>query len=272
MLSDLISIILAIGLIAVCVYGIKTKYRIWAVFVLVLSAIPILISVVINIPIILSPLTPKVYGKVIDLETKKPLAGINIKAGWAVSSATVGGSSGRYYKLYNTKTDKNGEFVLPRGFKALNEWGLVGTRNFGGVNVTIYPPGYDYKVARISYTNNDKIEVKLDKVKSDKEFLENIQAYWHGLYMMHKKIKFTVEEPDEIKWIKYAYYEFEKIYPNSREDEAYLNDIASILDAIKESDCVYILQKILVKYPGNSSLVWYAKNNINRFKNKYDIK
>lgn len=272
MLSDLISILLTIALLSTCIHGIKTKYRILAVAVLTLSVLPILFSVVINIPIIISPLTPKAHGKVIDVETNKPLADINIKAGWIVGGATVAGASGGYYKLYKTKTDSNGEFVLPRAFKALNERGLVGTREFGGVTVVIYPQTYDYKVVRINYMDNGNIEVRLEKVRSDKEFLENINVYWHTLSLMHKTNKFTVEEPYEIKWLKNAYYEFEKLYPNSSEDEAYLNGISSMLDTLKQPDCVYILQKILAKYPNNRGLVWYANNNINRFKNIYDIK
>ena len=45
-----------------------------------------------------------------------------------------------------------------------------------------------------------------------------------------------------------------------------------MLDAIKEPDCIYILQRILDKYPYNKELVWYAKNNMNTLRNKYNVK
>lgn len=272
MTSDLVTMLVTIVLFAICIYGIKTKYRILATIILAVLIPLTFFSMVINIPILFSPLTPKFHGKVIDAETKKPLAGINIKAGWTVSSVSVGGSSGGYYKLHKTKTDKNGEFVLPRGLKALNKWGILGTRNFDGVIVTVYPPGYDYKVKRTHYTNESELSLALEKVKTDKEFLDNILNYYHGLFLMHKGSGDEVTDPDEKKWLKNAYYQFEKLYLHSKEDESYLYDISNMLDSIKEPDCIYILKKILVKYPDNKSLVWYANNNLESSKRIYKIK
>lgn len=273
MTSDLIMIFATIALLAACVQGIKTKYQVLAVVVLALSVLPILFFIVINIPVIISPLTAELHGKVIDAETKKPLAGINVKAGWYASTVSVGGGYGEYYKLFKTKTDNNGEFVLPRGLKALNVYGPLGIRKFDEVNVIIYPSGYDYKVERTHYTNENKHTIALEKVKTDKEFLDNILNYYHRLFLMHKGSGDEISDPDEKKWLKNAYYQFKKTYPqHSYEDQQYLQKITNILEAIKEPDCVYILQKILVKYPNNASLTWYAKNNLDALKKIYNVK
>lgn len=270
MLSDLLIVGITTCLLAVCIYGFKTKYRVLSVILLGIVLVPVMITLVINIHVITSPLTPEVHGKVIDAETKKPLAGINIKAGWYMSSVSVGGGYGKYYKLYTTKTDVNGDFILPRGIKALTFGYLIGKSYFDGVNVTVYPPGYDYKVSRFTYNDQVKPIIALEKVKSDKEFLENISAYWHGLSYMHKGSWVAITDPYERGWMKNAFRTFEKIYPNSREDEPYLERLAHNLNFIKEPECVYVLQKLLDKYPSNIN-AWRANDAVKLWKQNYDL-
>lgn len=272
MKSDLIMVLANVILIVACVFAAKTKYRLIAIFTLYLSGLLLLFLLVTNVPIIFSPFTPKYHGKVIDAETKKPLSGINIKAGWYASSASVGGASGEYYKIYKTKTDSNGEYVIPAGIKSLTVFTPISKSSFDRVVVTIYPHDYAHKVVRIHYINERESTVALEKVKKDKEFLDNILNYYHGLFLMHKGSGDEISDPDEKKWLKNAYYQFEKIYPYSREDKKYLESIATILISIKEPDCVYILQKILAKYPDDATLAWFAKNNINDYIKIYNIK
>lgn len=272
MKSDLIMVLANVLLIIACVFGTKTKHRIIAIFTLYLSALFLFFLLATNISIFISPFTPKHHGKVIDAETKKPLVGINIKAGWHVSSASVGGVSGDYYKIYKTKTDADGKFVIPRGIKALTIYTPGSKTSFEKVILTIYPEDYQYQVERTHYADGNESTIALNKVKTDKEFLDNILAYYYGLFLMHKGSGDMITAPDEIKWLKYAYFQFEKKYPISRADEEYLEKIANILETIKEPECVYILSKIITKYPNNSSLVWYAKNNISSLKNIYGSK
>ena len=271
MSSDLIMIFVFVALLVASSYGIKSKYRIPAVFVLYLSGLSLFFLLATNISILFSPFTPKYHGSVIDAETQKPLAGINIKAGWHVSSASVGGSSGEYYKIYKTQTDANGNYTIPRGLKALTVFTPISQSSFEKVIITIYPTDYVYKVTRTHYTNENETTIALEKVKNDKEFLANVLDYYHGLFLMHKGSGDRITDLDEIKWLKYAYYKFEKQYPTSNADEEYMEKIVNILETIKEPDCVYVIQKILVKYPNNDSLVWYAKNNIDALKKIYGI-
>lgn len=272
MLSDLLIVGITACLLAVCTYGIKTKYRLLSLMSLVIVLIPVMITLVINIHVITSPLTPEVHGKIVDAETKKPLAGVNIKAGWYMNSVSVGGGYGKYYKLYMTKTDVNGDFILPRGIKALTFGYLIGKSYFDGVNVTVYPTGYDYKVSRFTYNDQVKPIIAMEKVKSDKEYLDNISAYWYGLSYMHKGAWVNITDPLERLWLKNAYYNYEKIYPHGKADtDSILRDIANMLQSINEPDCIYLLQKIIDKYPdGNIAL--YAKNNIASLKRIYKYK
>lgn len=273
MASDLITIFATVVLIATCIYGLKTKYRSISVGVLVMAPLPIFFALVINIPVILSPFTAKFQGKIIDAETNLPLPDINIKAGWIMSSASVGGGYSRYYKLYATKTDRDGKFTLPRGLKALNTMTPIGTSEFGGVNVTIYPSNYGYKVTRINYTYENNIEIKLQKVKTDADFIKNINDYYYGLFLMHKETGDKISEPFEKKWLKNSYYEFEKLFPKSKADTDYdLDQFAKIAESIDEPETsVYILRKIIEKYP-NSNMSWRINNHLNYLKRAHGIK
>ena len=56
---------------------------------------------------------PSVKGRVIDVETERPMKGVNIRAGWVTGYADPGGGTERIFKVYTPKTDGDGEFVLP---------------------------------------------------------------------------------------------------------------------------------------------------------------
>lgn len=269
MLSDLVMILVFVALLVASGYGVRTKYRIPAIFVLYLSILSLCFLLVTNFSMFFSPFTPKHHGRVIDAETQKPLAGVNIKAGWHVSSASVGGSSGEYYKIYKTKTDANGNFVIPRGVKALTIYTPVSKTSFEKVILSIYPENYQYQVERTHYIAENESIIALKKVKTDKEFLDNILAYYYGLFLMHKGFGPLISDTNEIEWLKNAYFIFEKTY-KSNNDEEYLIKIANMLTAIKQPECIYIMQKMIDKYPNNATLSWFAENNINVYRKLYN--
>lgn len=266
MMSDLIMVLANILLVGVCAYATKTKYRIIAIFTLYLSGFYLFFMLATNIPFFISSFTPKHHGRVIDAETKKPLAGINIKAGWHVSSASVGGVSGYYYKIYKTKTDTEGKFVIPMGVKALTIYSPVSKSSFEKVILTIYPEDYQHQVERTHYVDGNESTIAMKKIKADKDFLDNILAYYYGLFLMHKGSGDMITDPGEIKWLKNSYYHFEKLYPYSREDKSYLQRFVSILDKLKQPDCLYLLNKLIAKYPDN---VTYTKGYIELLKQEY---
>jgi len=273
MLSDLIIIITSVALIAICIYGIKTKYQLWAAILLLIVSIPALYTLAINLPNIISPFTPVVNGIVVDADTKKPLAGIKIKAGWLVGSSSVGGGGGGYYKFYKTVTDAKGEFKLPRRIKTMTTHfppfiPLIETK-FAGINIVSYPNGYDYMVTTEQIKTDNKVTITLNKVKSDSDFLENIRLYWRWLSGMHKGNGDYMTDENERKWLRQAYRQFEVKHPNSKADEPMLEQLSNWLNSNNDPECVYITERLVNKYP---KYAWNAKTHLEYLKNKYNIK
>ena len=272
MLSDLILAVVGIFLLGSSVYGLKTKHKKLCTVVCVLALLPTMYLLIANLPVITSPLTSELHGKVIDSETKKPISNINIKAGWCVNTVSAGGITTRYYREYKTKTDGNGCFILPAKIKALTVGFFLGKRYFSGVDVVIYPTNYDYKVKQINKISGADTLVSLSKITSDEEFLGNIFSYWNSLSLIKTDQAYNAIAPEEKDWLKNSFPHFEKIYPNSKaETDSILKNLASIFENIKDPYCIYLLQKIIDKYP-NGSLVTYAKSNIEPLKRIYNNK
>ena len=79
-----------------------------------------------------------IKGSVVDAETGKPMKGVNVRAGWVTGYADPGGGSFRTFKVYATKTDEKGEFILPKVIKLR----VPVIEHYQGVNVLIYEHGY----------------------------------------------------------------------------------------------------------------------------------
>jgi|SRR6185369_3458843 len=273
MSGNIIIILFFIITVVATYYSLKSGSRPAIVLSLLICLPYILMVLSLNISCIFMPFTSKVDGKVIDADSKKPIAGINVKVGWYVGSSSVGGGSGNYYKIYSTKTDSNGQFTIPRGIKALSVEvppiiPLI-TRSFKGISITIYPDNYDYKAVRKDRFQGDQLEIALKPVKTDKDFLENIVTYWNSLSELKLEIGQSISDQSQTKWLKNSYYEFEKKYPNSNEDKDYLEDLAHILNSINAHETVYVLNKLLIKYP-DSVHAYYARNWIDIFRTKYN--
>jgi hypothetical protein len=104
-----------------------------------------------NIPVILSPLTPAISGRVINAETKQPVANCNIKAYWQIESGTPQGGHWETYHQIITKTDEKGEFQVPRYMKALGLYGLfpIIMSHYGGIKIIAYTHGFKYGLTKI---------------------------------------------------------------------------------------------------------------------------
>ena len=79
-----------------------------------------------------------IKGRLVDAEAGKPMKGVNVRAGWVTGYADPGGGSFRTFKVYATKTNENGEFVLPRTIKLK----IPIIERYQGVNMLIYEHGY----------------------------------------------------------------------------------------------------------------------------------
>ena len=108
-----------------------------------------------NIPILLSPLSPAIHGQVIDAETKQPITDCNIQAYWQTETFFIAGGHWEAYKSFHTKTNSQGEFAIPRYQKALSVYFIypcIITR-YSGVNIFTYDYGHRYNEISISLDN-----------------------------------------------------------------------------------------------------------------------
>jgi hypothetical protein len=224
-----------------------------------------------NLQNILSPFTHKIYGKVIDSKTRKPLTNIVIKVGWAVESSNIGGNSFNYYRIYSTKTNKSGEFIIPMTMKALSVKGVIFDRRFYGVNLAAYSLKYDYQFHKEKLTDSDRLEIAMHPIETDKSFAENIINFWEGLRIMTTENKYHLVDMAERNYLKQAYYAFEKKYPDSNEDKQYLEEYFHIYSLLKEPETVYLLNVMLKKFMPDTREHKFAKDNISIFKKTYNI-
>lgn len=146
-----------------------------------------------NIPIVSSPLTPQIKGKIIDTETKQPVASCNIKAYWEVETHSLVGATTKSYHMFHTNTDANGHFEIPKYQKILGLYGffpLVLSNQFSGMHIVAYDYSHKYKLISVdkenlvwtSTTVNDQniqfvangIVIRIETLASPSAFIENI--------------------------------------------------------------------------------------------------
>lgn len=233
-----------------------------------------------NIPVLKSPFTSAMKGRVVDAETKKPLPNINVKIGWKTAYATAGGGSPAIYKALPITTDEKGEFSIPTALKQLSIyiWPFF-SREYGGIRIIAY--SYDYEFARkdISADAETKlVEIPMRLISDDKSYLENIlNIYWKGLAILGSDIgdHYKNVTPDEKKFLINAYHSFDKKYPNSNyaelKKQEYLGQLATTFNKLDPLLAVEINQKIIEKYPSDFS-ARYAKEEIERLKKRYNLK
>ncbi|RJR14558.1 MAG: hypothetical protein C4581_13810 [Nitrospiraceae bacterium] len=76
-------------------------------------------------------------GRIIDAETKQPIAGVVVLGVWYKEEPNVAGATSTFYDAKETVTDSKGEFKFPGlGIKIFS---YVGTMNF-----VIFKKGYEY--------------------------------------------------------------------------------------------------------------------------------
>ena len=106
-----------------------------------------------NIPFLLSPLTPPIHGSVIEGRTNQPVADCNIKAYWEIETISIAGGHWESYQQFETKTNAQGEFIIPRRLKTLTVLGFLPAlevvSHHNGIRVLAYAHGYSYDEKKI---------------------------------------------------------------------------------------------------------------------------
>lgn len=97
-------------------------------------------------------------GKVIDVETKEPIVGAAVVAGWDKEKAGPAGRLSDFYHTEETKTDKDGNFEIP----SLYATSMPLLREIKGPYFVIYKPGY---MSYPGFPANPKDRIPKDFIK-----------------------------------------------------------------------------------------------------------
>ncbi len=130
-------------------------------------------------------------GKVIDADTKEPIAGAVVLAVYRSEVPSIAGPMSSFTDAQETLTDENGEFKIPK----LKRW-FVADRGYPRGKLTIFKPGYgafpDHRRSRAPGVNrtwpppNKYIVFELPKLKTIKERKDNViymRSYGFPLYL-----------------------------------------------------------------------------------------
>jgi len=150
-----------------------------------------------------------IKGKVVDAETGQPMKGVNVRAGWVTGYADPGGGHFKTFKVYATKTDANGDFVLPRTIKLK----IPIIERYQGVNMLIYEHGYVcQEIVRRAWLEGGKIkyyQIALRTIKNDEEFNENLRRLSYHLSS-------DIDKYYDLKFVVDDFKIFFEKYPDSR--------------------------------------------------------
>jgi len=267
-LGNIIILILWVLTIAATYFGLKSKTRLISVTALLIFLPLALLITYQNIPFLLSPFTSKIHGKIIDADSKKPLANINIKAGWMIESVNVGGNFDYYYNIYDTQTNREGVFQIPSALRGLSIFTSIYDRKFDGIHLAAYSLDYNYKIFK--KTINTDVIIELMPIRTDKDFVENIALFRDSIRMMNVENSYEKLNDSEKKYILNSYKVFYSKYSNSKEDRVLLSDLSQMGFVHNEKEMVDILDKIIERYPNDLKANYnYAKDNIDFYRNKF---
>jgi hypothetical protein len=121
------------------------------------------------------------YGKVVDIETKKPIEGAAVLVVYNTEQYGLAGAVSHFGDAQEVLTDKNGEFKIPAKriitFKVLSGWERY-------PHFTIFKPAYgcypNHKDVKPMFVPNGALPsdrfviIELPKLKTKEERLENI--------------------------------------------------------------------------------------------------
>ncbi len=87
--------------------------------------------------------TPRINGRVLDENTRRPIQNAYLKIFWFGGDATV--DHEYYYTVFYSKTDRNGRFFIESRKHILKNTWIFGRERIGIFSVLVAPPGYQNK-------------------------------------------------------------------------------------------------------------------------------
>lgn len=226
-----------------------------------------------NIPVLIFPFTPAIKGRVINQETKQPVANCNIKAHWQDMSATLAGGHWETYHQFITKTDEKGEFQIPRYVKILGLYGffpLILTR-YEGIRIVAYTHGFAFSQDEINRSEHGRVEITVEMYKNinPEYFTDRIWSLGRYLDSHNKPRKLTRD--DKIYLLEDFHYHYERmetVIPksDSKKFELELISFASAFDKFGDKKkAIEVFQRIGREFPESFS---FANSEIEKLKSK----
>jgi hypothetical protein len=205
-----------------------------------------------------------VKGRVVEAETGKPMKGTNVRAGWVTGYANPAGGSFRTFKVYATKTDENGEFVLPRMIKLK----IPVIERYQGVDMLFYEHGYvSQYIERRAWRESGKIEhheIILKRIENDEQFNENLRRVRLFLFV---DLSSEAYQANDLRFILDDFKLFLKKYPNSPLLEENYYKLAGFYETkLKDYKSALKLNEEFVKRFPNSPVLNSIKKDIERLK------
>lgn len=192
---------------------------------------------------------PEIKGRVIDAETGKPMQGVNMRIRWVTGYADPGGGHGGTFKVYATKTDTNGQFVLPRTIKPK----IPIIETYRGEQIVIYEHGYVHQDIWRDAQRNEMItnhEVALTKINSDEEYHKNITKLAIGLLSSDTIVFY------DLSFLADEYKIFLSKYADSGYSDQNYRNLASLyeIDMHDYRAALEINREFAMKYPRSSAV------------------
>ncbi len=276
MTRNVIIILVSAGIVAWSLYVFKKR----AIFSWPIKTIALLIFILWlfttflpNLPIILSPLSPLVKGKVLDASTSRQIANCYIESFWETESITPAGGHIGPYNSYFTKTNEKGEFQIPRHPKSLTVYGVtfpIIASRYNGLKIIAYSHGY--KNTLIPMVDSTKKElsdfiIHMEPIEKPIDFFKNVLDLRSKLEIQDFFIKgLTVSEKQYFFDDFYIYdnqFGSSFVAESTKDNETILYALVSIYKEVSDpKQAAIIMQKLVKIFPNNSRIVEHEINKL----------
>ncbi len=118
--------------------------------------------------------SPEIRGTVTDISTGKPVPGAIVIWRWSGNVSSLAHSHTVCYRIDLVVTDESGRYTVPAWNLRSGELPNIKNKNALPNAIAIYKSGYkEYLNSSIGAINSNT-ELKVEKIKNDKEYLESI--------------------------------------------------------------------------------------------------
>lgn len=216
-----------------------------------------------NIPFLLSPFSPPIHGQVIEARTDRPIVNCNIKAYWEIETISIAGGHWESYQQFETKTNAQGEFLIPRRLKVLSVFGFLPAleivSHHNGTRVLAYSHGYSYSEVKIERQKQGiswkplKLVIKMNKPSETylREVINSLESKFESWNIPSRTLsdddkKFLLED------YRYNYGLFAAMIKDekSKDNKLTLIDFSSSLKRLGDNKTAReVYQKLKNDYP-----------------------